>query len=71
MQPVGTLAAAELAAPPDDVEAVVDVDLKQLLEAEGERLPVGMLRFVVFADATGVDPSPNQEASKPSCLGAT
>src|SRR6185437_5508495 len=40
VQPVLPLAAAELAAAPDDVDAVLDVDAEQVLEAEGARLAV-------------------------------
>ncbi len=40
VQPVALLAPAELAAASDDGEAVVEVDLQQLLETQGERLAV-------------------------------
>ncbi len=49
VQPVAPLAAAELAAPAHDLEAVVEVDLQQLLEAQRERLAVDQ-RDVVDAE---------------------
>ena len=51
MQPVGGLAAAERRAAPYDVEAVVEEDLEQLLEAERARLAVDQRDGV---DAEGV-----------------
>lgn len=45
------LVATELAAPPDDLVAVVQEDLEQLLEAEGARLAVDQSDVV---DAEGV-----------------
>ncbi len=49
VQPVAALGAAELAAPAHHLEAVVEVDLQQLLEAQGERLAVDQ-RHVVDAE---------------------
>ncbi len=49
VQPVAPLAAPELAAPPHHLEAVVDVDLKQLAQAHRQRLPVDE-RHVVDAE---------------------
>ncbi len=49
VQAVAALGAAELAAPPDDLEAVVEVDLQQLLEAQRQGLPVHQ-RHVVDAE---------------------
>src|SRR5205085_1003352 len=40
VEPVAPLAAPELAAPAHHLEAVVDIDLQQLLEAQGQRLAV-------------------------------
>ena len=49
VQPVAPLGAAELAAPAHHLEAVVEVDLQQLLEAQRERLAVHQ-RHVVDAE---------------------